>query len=193
VATPIGHALAAYAVYHFSAGTASENRRIFLGLCVLMAIAPDFDFIPGMFEGQPALYHQRISHSLGAAVVVSLVAALVYGMKTGEVCASWKWFFLAYASHLLLDFIGPDGRPPYGQPLFWPISSEYYFAPASLQLLWGVRHAKATSAITSEWISGILQPHNLGALSIEVLLTLPMVLLARCVSSLKSRRNQEPA
>jgi inner membrane protein len=159
-------------------------------LCLLMAIAPDFDFIPGILQGQPNLYHQGLSHSLGAGALVSFAGALI--VSKGALWKNSSVLFVAYASHLALDFFAPDGRPPYGQPVFWPISDEYYFAPTGWQFLWGVHHAKATSAITSEWISGIFQPHNLGALSIEVLLTLPMVLLARCVSSFKSRRNQEP-
>jgi inner membrane protein len=156
-----------------------------------MAIAPDFDFIPGILQGQPNLYHQGLSHSLGAGLLVSFAAALI--VSEGTVWKNWGLLFVAYASHLALDFFAPDGRPPYGQPLFWPISSTYYLAPPPLQILWGVRHAKATSAGTSEWLSGILQPRNLGAISIELLLTLPMVLVARHVSFRKSCRNQEPA
>jgi inner membrane protein len=189
MATPIGHALAGYAVY--LAGTSLKSRRtILFWLCLLMAIAPDFDFIPGILQGQPNLYHQGLSHSLGAGLLVSVAAALI--ISKGAMWKNWSLLFVAYASHLALDFFAPDGRPPYGQPLFWPISNEYYFAPTSLQLLWGVHHAKATSAATTEWLSGILQLRNLRAISIEVLVTLPVILLARCVSSLKSCRNQEP-
>jgi hypothetical protein len=187
MATPIGHALAGYSVY--LAGTSRKSRTtIFFWFCLLMAIAADFDFIPGILQGRPNLYHQGLSHSLGAGLLVSFAAALI--VSKGALWTNWSLLFVAYASHLALDFFAPDGRPPYGQPLFWPISNEYYFAPAGWQFLWGVRHAKGTSATTSDWISGILQPHNLGAISMEVLVTLPMVLLARCLSSLKSRRSQ---
>jgi inner membrane protein len=187
MATPIGHALAGYSV--FVAGTSLKSRTPALfWCCLLMAIAPDLDFIPGIIQGQPNLYHQGLSHSLGAALFVSLAAALI--VSNGAFWKNWTLLFVAYASHLALDFFAPDGRPPYGQPLFWPISSEYYFAPTGWQFLWGVRHAKATSAPIGDWLSGILQLQNLGAISIEVLVTLPMILLARYVSSLKSRRSQ---
>jgi inner membrane protein len=182
MATPIGHALAGYSVY--VAGSSVKSRTpILFWACLLIAIAPDFDFIPGILHGQPNLYHQGLSHSLGAALVVSLAAALIVGK--GALWKNWSLLFVAYVSHLALDFFAPDGRPPYGQPLLWPISSTYYLAPLPLQILWGVRHAKATSAGTSEWISGILQPQNLRAIGIEVLVTLPMVLLARIASSRK--------
>jgi inner membrane protein len=182
MATPIGHALAGYSVY--VAGTSPRSRPpVLFWFCLLMAIAPDFDFIPGILHGQPNLYHQGISHSLGAGLLVSFAAALI--VSKGAFWKNWTLLFVAYASHLALDFFAPDGRPPYGQPLLWPISSEYYFAPTGWQFLWGVRHAKATSAITSEWISGIFQPQNLGAIIIEVLVTLPMILLARYASGWK--------
>jgi inner membrane protein len=183
MATPIGHALAGYSVYVAGASVKSP-RPILFWCCLLMAIAPDLDFIPGIIQGQPNLYHQGLSHSLGAALFVSLAAALIVGK--GALWKNWRLLFVAYVSHLALDFFAPDGRPPYGQPLFWPISGEYYFAPGSLQLLWGVHHAKATSAATTEWLSGILQVQNLGAISIEVLVTLPMILLARYASRWKT-------
>jgi inner membrane protein len=191
VATPIGHGLAGYAVY--LSGRQAQLPRATFWLCLLMSIAPDLDFIPGILQGQPNLYHQGVSHSLGAAVAASFAAAIL--VSGGSFWRQWALLGCAYASHLVLDFLAPDGRPPYGQPLFWPISNEYYFAPPGLQLLWGVHHAKATSAATSEWLTGILQPRNLAAISIEVLVTLPMVLLARYASSLKNRRsyNRLPA
>jgi len=142
-----------------------------------MAIAPDFDFIPGILQGQPNLYHQGLSHSLGAGLLVSFVAALI--VSDGTLWKKWSLLFVAYASHLALDFFAPDGRPPYGQPLFWPISSEYYFAPTGWQFLWGVRHAKATSAPIGDWLSGILQMQNLGAIAIEALVMIPIVVLVR--------------
>ncbi len=112
-------------------------------------------------------------------MVASFAAAIL--VSGGSFRRQWILFGFAYGTHLLLDFLAPDGRPPYGQPLLWPISNEYYMAPSSLQLLWGVHHAKATSAATTEWLSGIFQPRNLGAISIEVLVTLPMVLSARYI------------
>jgi len=185
VATPIGHGLAGYAVY-LSGRTVKLPRSTFW-LCILMSIAPDLDFIPGILQGQPNLYHQGVSHSLGAAVVASFAAAILVS-RGSSFRRQWILFGLAYGTHLVLDFLAPDGRPPYGQPLLSPITAEYYYAPPALQILWGVRHAKATSAATSDWISGILHLHNLAAIGIEVLMTLPLVLLGRWVSSLKSHR-----
>jgi inner membrane protein len=89
--------------------------------------------------------------------------------------ASWGLFSLAYTSHLIIDLVGPDGRPPYGIPLLWPVTEATYLSP--IQILWGMKHAKSTSMSTVEWVSGIVDPYNLGAMSIEVSVVLPWILL----------------
>lgn len=188
MATPIGHALAGYAVYRSIFGAIRQERRTFLWLCLLMAIAPDLDFVPGILVGQPALYHQGITHSLGFALMVSLGLAVAYGRyskQRGKMTAYWGGFFLAYTSHLVIDFFGPDGRLPYGQPLFWPLNDSHYLSP--VPIFWGVHHVVSTSATTGQWIIAILNPHNLRAIGIEVLVMLPVLLLVWYLRSLSSR------
>jgi inner membrane protein len=175
MASPVGHGLVGYAVYRATGGAGREDRRTLLWLCVFLAIVPDFDFIPGIFWGQPALYHRGVSHSLGVACALSFGAAVIYSLQRGTLWADWGRFFLAYASHLLLDLFGPDRRPPYGLPLFWPLSDVHFLAP--FQIFWGVRHAKATSATIDEWIAGLLDPSNLLAIGIEVIATLPIIVV----------------
>jgi inner membrane protein len=183
MASPVGHGLMGYAVYRLTAGAKRDDRRTLLWLCVLLAIAPDLDFLPGLFLGQPALYHQGVSHSLGFALVVSLGVAVAYSLNRGTIWADWGRFFLAYASHLLIDLFGPDKRPPYGIPLFWPLSDACYLA--SFQIFRGFHHAKATSSTTGEWVAGILDPQNLVAIGIEVIVTLSVILLVQWVQNLK--------
>lgn len=177
MATPIGHALAGYAVYGLRPGIRSEEHRILLALCIVLAVCPDLDFLPGIVYGQPALYHQGISHSLGMATGVGLAVALFYSRTRRTVLTHWGLFTLAYASHLIIDILGPDGRPPYGIPLFWPITDEYFLLP--VHIFWGVHHAGRTSATLGEWLTGIMDPFNLGAIGIEILIVLPFVLLQR--------------
>ncbi|MEW6299075.1 MAG: metal-dependent hydrolase [Thermodesulfobacteriota bacterium] len=185
MATPIGHALAGYAVYQLRPVATSEGgrERALLWLCVSMAIAPDLDFLPGMLQGHPNLYHQGISHSIGAACVVSGLTAVLLGLRNGVVWSEWGLLFLAYASHLAVDFWGPDSRPPYGQPLFWPVSGAYYLAPTPI--LMGVRHAKNVAATPGEWIAGVLHPQNLAAVGVEILVMAPVILLTRSVRRLR--------
>lgn len=79
MATPIGHALAGYSVYLVSqAGydTRQRGKYELVLLSIFMAVAPDLDFIPGLLQGTPNLYHQGISHSLGLALVAGVVSAI---------------------------------------------------------------------------------------------------------------------
>lgn len=148
MATPIGHALAGYVVYGLIPGIRLQKRPMLLVVCLVLAVCPDMDFLPGIFYGQPALYHQGVSHSLGMATGVGLAMALFYCRTGRTVLTHWGVFTLAYASHLIIDIFGPDGRLPYGIPLFWPIVDDYYLAP--VQIFWGVHHAGRTSATTEE-------------------------------------------
>jgi len=178
--SPIGHALAGYTVYRASWNKTRENNRTVLFLCLLMGIAPDFDFLPGILLGYPALYHQGISHSIGFAFISSLTLAWLYNFKAGAFLGNWGRFGLSYCSHLLMDFFAADGRLPYGEPLFWPISNNHYLAP--FQIFQGFHHAGSSSASTAEWFAGIFQPSNLVAIGVELIIFLP-VLLVLCAQN----------
>jgi len=177
MASPIGHAIAGYAVHEFGRSPAERLDPTFLVLTLLMAVAPDFDFLPGILQGQPALYHQGITHSLGFAAAVSLAAALLYSREKGRVLFAWRILFLSYSTHMLIDLFGPDKRPPIGVPLFWPFSDATYLSP--VQLLMGISHAKSTSVKTGEWLATIFQWRNAAAIGLECIATLPFVGLAR--------------
>lgn len=81
--------------------------------------------------------------------------------------------FISYLSHLIVDFFCSDRRLPFGIPLFWPISGEYFISPAPLFL--GVHHVAYTSASTIEWFEGIFSLYNIGAITLEVVLLVPFV------------------
>ncbi len=176
MATPIGHSLAGYAIHRFLVSGA-DRRSALAFAAVAAANAPDLDFVPGIFAGAPALYHQGGSPSLAFAVVVGLIVAAILRAGQGTVGRiGFLLGFLGYSSHLFLDLFGPDARPPYGIPLFWPLSEHTFLSPVPLLL--GVSHADHTSSSTSEWVSGMLTLHNVAALGLEIVLFLPLVLLA---------------
>jgi hypothetical protein len=54
MASPLGHALAGYAIYRCNRSVRTHNHTVWLYL--IMAIAPDLDFIPGILQGRPNLY-----------------------------------------------------------------------------------------------------------------------------------------
>ena len=180
MATPFGHSLAGYVVYYFSKTSEKSKQFGLIVLCILMANAPDLDFIPGILSGRPALYHQGITHSLGFALVISLAVTGICRLTRfrGE---SFPFLFtlcfISYLSHLLMDLLGPDRRPPYGIPLFWPVSEEHFLSP--LPLFLGVRHTSVTSGSTSQWVDGLLQLYNIAAIALEILLIGSFILVAR--------------
>lgn len=148
-----------------------------VALAVVMANAPDVDFLPGLLVGMPALYHQGITHSLGFGVMVSAAVATAVRLHGKAFGTTFGVCLLAYASHLALDSLGPDARPPYGQQLLWPLSDAY--VGGALSVLPGVRHAASRSASTLAWLSEIFSVANLGAVAIEVLVLTPVVYGAR--------------
>ena len=151
--TPIGHAMAGVAAAWIAdlvpgdrAGrtappSASWYRRAGSGLtlaCACLATLPDIDLVwLPWFPRQ----HRTITHSIGAVIVVGVVAAIVRkvsdttwgtALHTGGrrvrhirvalMCAA------AYATHLLLDWLGVDNYPPYGLQALWPFSDAWFIS-----------------------------------------------------------------
>jgi hypothetical protein len=85
-----------------------------IGFALLGALA-DIDFLFGNHSAQ--------THSLGAVVIVFMVAAFWGGNRDlwrGVACAG------AYASHVLFDWMGNDTTPPIGVMALWPFTTGYY-------------------------------------------------------------------
>ena len=132
--SPIGHALAGVAAAWTadllpgdrawrtapSAGTWYQRAGGGLTLvCAGLGTAPDLDLL--------FVSHRTATHSLLAACFVGLLAAAVAAhgrrpvARVALICAT------AYASHLLLDWLGADSYPPRGIQLMWP-SQEWYIS-----------------------------------------------------------------
>ena len=122
--SPIGHVLAGAAVAY--AGDAIDRRRSPFGLiatCALLGAVADLDLLLPR-------YHRSFTHSLTAVAFIFIVAAAV----TGEVSlrhhiGRWRIALVcacAYATHLLLDWLGADALPPYGLQLFWPFEKSFF-------------------------------------------------------------------
>ena len=177
MASPIGHLLAGYTIYSSIGRRVPKGRSSMIWMCMFMAIAPDLDFIPGLVLGQPALYHQGISHSFGCALTVSLALAWLYGHGGRAFVGTCVALFLSYSSHLAIDFFAPDGRVPYGQPLLWPIEHSHYISPFAI--FWGFHHAGSASSSTFQWVTSIFSLHNLGAIAVELAIMSPIIVLTR--------------
>jgi inner membrane protein len=99
---------------------------------VLCAVAPDLDVVVRFLFGIPyshVLGHRGLSHSL---LVAALLATLVTAVARRNLAESpgtarlWLFFFLATASHGLLDAMTNGGL---GVAFFAPFSDTRYFLP----------------------------------------------------------------
>ena len=187
MSSPVGHSLAGIIIADCRARTLSSKKYGFLLLCAFIANAPDLDFIPGIIAGQPNLYHHGISHSLGAAVLFSvLLSTVVLRWSNSTFSHNFFFIFALYCSHLFLDFVSCDGRPPFGIPLFWPFLNKYFMSP----ILPSFQHSPFTHADIGEFIDGILTLHNVYVIGLEILLAVPIALACWLFSKLKSVRLQ---
>ncbi|RPI85044.1 MAG: metal-dependent hydrolase [Chloroflexi bacterium] len=173
--SPVGHTIAGLAVALIS--QKRKNRRYIFPiiLCVFFATVPDFDFIPGLLMNRPALFHGDLTHSIGFAFVISAVAAVSLRLKGLSILSTFTLGFTSYLTHLLLDLFNPDGRPPYGIPLLWPISETYYLSPWTM--FTGVQHASSTSTTTLDFLRQVITFHNIKAIGVEILLVTPISIL----------------
>jgi membrane-bound metal-dependent hydrolase YbcI (DUF457 family) len=148
--SPVGHGLAGIAVGWNV--VPRRDRRVAL-LLAAVASVPDLDLLVGA--------HRGASHSLGAAAIAGVVAWAAVRHDR------WRWsaaVTLAWASHVLLDWLSNDTRPPIGIMALWPFTDAYYKAgieifPAVSRRYWESRF----------WL------YNLKALIVELIVLGPMV------------------
>ncbi|MCP4117307.1 MAG: hypothetical protein GY737_18315 [Desulfobacteraceae bacterium] len=130
---PVAHSAVGAAVY-FSVPAIYRNemsgirRWLLFGCLVFLANAPDLDFLPGLLINQPNRFHHGASHSLACMAVLSLGGWFMCHSCLGELPGRilMPALLVASVSHIILDFFSFDGSVPYGVPLLWPFSAEYY-------------------------------------------------------------------
>ena len=155
--SPIGHALAGVAIAwgaDLVDGHRSSPRLV--AVCVGLAMLPDADLlIPGT--------HRMATHSLAAAVTIFIVASVVTGQVTRKsvICS------LAYASHLLLDWLGADTSPPRGLQFLWPFSDRWMISDWDIFRQTARRH----------FLTGPIIWQNTIAVAQEIAILLPIVLV----------------
>lgn len=149
--SPIGHALGGIAI-----GWAAAPGRNWRAAAVLacIAIAPDLDLLAGN--------HRSITHSVGAACVAGAVAWAVSRRPRWALAAC-----LAWASHVGLDWLSNDTRPPVGVMALWPATRDYY--KAAIEIFPPVSRRYGESGF---WV------HNIRAAVVECVILAPVMLLA---------------
>ncbi len=89
--------------------------------CAILAASPDLDLLFGV--------HRTASHSIGAVLIVTIVAAAVTArVTTRPVLRVAAMCGLAYATHLLLDWLEVDRLVPFGIQALWPFSDGWYLS-----------------------------------------------------------------
>jgi inner membrane protein len=120
----IGHVAVGLAL-----GRVFDQRPRSMALLSLLSILPDADVV-GFAFGIPyaaPLGHRGASHSLAVAAVLSLgAAALLQRTSRASYARALTCALIVALSHGLLDTLTDGGK---GVALFWPFSTERYFAP----------------------------------------------------------------
>jgi inner membrane protein len=163
--SPIGHALSGIAFRQARPGVFFAKPWHEVVFFLFLANLPDLDFLPGILAGFPNTYHHGIVHSLGFAVAAAAAGGWLFHHF-------WKRsfrqvtviIFLMYVTHLLLDYFAGDTKPPYGMPLFWPFSNEYFLAPRPLFL------NIVRSSRSNDFFSSLFNRHNLEAALREIMI-----------------------
>lgn len=117
--SPIGHVLAGVA-----SGCAISGQKGWASLAIfgIAGVVADIDLLL-------PLQHRGPSHSIGA---VTLVVAAAVALKARGSSRFALSIAAAYASHLLLDWLGEDTWIPYGIAALWPFSSAHYVSGIDL-------------------------------------------------------------
>jgi len=129
--SPVGHALGGFVAgwltghpwQAVAAGSREpvSNWRHRAALFAALGVAPDLDLLVGT--------HSTYTHSIGAVALAGLAALAATRGRSPRfalACAA------AWASHLLLDWLGADTTPPLGIMALWPLSREFYLSPVAI-------------------------------------------------------------
>jgi hypothetical protein len=131
--------------------------------CAALAAIPDVDLLL-------PIPHRSVTHSVTAVALISIIAIVVTGWVTGQVskrlivaCA------VAYASHLLLDWLSVDTNSPRGIQVLWPFNDRWFISDLNL-----FPRVERRQPFSPETMAG-----NLWAAVVEVLIMGPALWFAR--------------
>ena len=175
VSSPFGHSIPGYIFAAYESKTLKVHNAKKILFYMFLANAPDLDFLPGVLMGMPNLFHHGISHSLGAGVLFSLIVSFLIGRKENLYKRLFTICFSLYCSHLFLDYLSMDGRPPIGIPLFWPLSNEYLIFP--YPILPPISHSGLDRAAIGQFLDGLFSIHNLWVVFLELAAMIPFLLV----------------
>jgi membrane-bound metal-dependent hydrolase YbcI (DUF457 family) len=136
MASPIGHALAGLAIawgadlipgarsWRTAPSSASWYERAGAGLtltCAMLAAAPDLDLLLGGF-------HRTGTHSVTSVAVVAIIACWIAARARLPVARVVIMCAVAWATHLLVDWLSADQSTPRGIQLLWPFDGRWFIS-----------------------------------------------------------------
>ena len=147
--SPIAHAASGYVLGKLLPSPQSSlpksNHNFLVFYAVFVAIVADFDFVPQLITG--AKFHRGFTHSLPFAFIFSvIVALLIVWARKVNYWSIFKFTFLIYGSHLLLDYFTKGGQ---GMQLFLPFTDQFF--QSSIFLFPQVHHSRGLFD-ASHWI-----------------------------------------
>ena len=161
--SPIAHAASGYVlgkVLPSPQSSLPKSKHNFLVFyAVFLAIAADFDFIPQLVTG--IKFHRGITHSIPFTLIFSVIVALLLAWsRKVNYWSIFKFTFLIYGSHLVLDYFTKGGS---GLRLLLPFTNQFF--QSSFFLFPQVHHSR-----------GLLDPSHLIFITFEIIYSLVIVL-----------------
>jgi len=131
--TPVAHSLAgACAALLASRRLPAAGALPVIAAVVFAASLPDLDYL-AVVRGREAMerFHQGPLHSIGFVAVATVPLALLLRRRLG---LSRAWLLLAGAAltHLLLDLMVVDHKPPIGFPFFLPFTDRLFHGAVTI-------------------------------------------------------------
>jgi membrane-bound metal-dependent hydrolase YbcI (DUF457 family) len=162
--SPVGHAVAGIASAWLVAGAPDRRRALTESMLFgTLAMSQDLDLLFGAHSGP--------THSLGATALVAALAFVLSRVAGSDGILNVRpgVFVLAcaaaYASHVLLDWLATDSKPPIGIMALWPLSRQHYESDWHVFMAISRRYHQGWTFIR----------HNALAFAWEMLLLLPAI------------------
>lgn len=147
---------------------ATWRRRLELLACMLIACAPDIDFLFGLVAGDLNRYHQLGTHTILWALATAICIWLYGRASSRGVPVTGFWLvFALLASHLAVDYFTEDLSEPVGIMLAWPFSNEFFNSSVSV-----------FSAVDRRSVGSLLCARTLRCAALEFIATAPLVAAA---------------
>lgn len=168
--TSIGHSLTGILLNESRIFTPAKSYLRCVLISITLANLADFDFVPGIFLGNPNRFHHGITHSFGAALFVGFLFALCFYFRQNRFWAAFGFAALLYFSHVALDYLALDRSHPVGVPMWWPVSSKYFISPITI---FSDVHKDSS---TATFFQSLFVTHNAMTVLREILILGPLTL-----------------